>query len=186
MTGSARRTAFKNAITADAQAFVTTHKANAVLVQNALVARGHGQIDVELWTYEGGYEFRVQMSNANIGGAGIDQTALYNDLMQMLRHELRDLYYYFYGTGLGAEVGGRLTNFDAFLPMTYYWPSAQTSYLGWGISNDAYDRAYDAGSNTGSSRYSGLRDASIDFGGGAILPDAGRRRRRRSPVLIRR
>jgi hypothetical protein len=184
MTGSARRTAFKDAIMADAQVFVATHQNNSLALQSALTARGHGQIDVELWTYEGGYEFRVHMSNSDLGGAGpIDQTVLYNDLMQMLRHDLYDLEYYFYGTGLAYNIGGRLTNFEAFLPMTYYWPSAQTGYIGWGISNDAYDRAYDAVSNTGSARFTGLRDASIAFGGGSILAIA-RPRRREQPQIL--
>lgn len=181
-TGAARIAAWVTAAKASAMAVADQHRRNAIAFVNLLEERGLQEGDILFGTYEGGPEYAFDFRNSQLAttGAGpIDQTTLRDDILTFHEdYQLEILSEYY--EALRDACGGICTHFDSFTPTrhsTFFVPG-QAGYVFWGVSQDAFDRA------DTSTKYKALRDVSIEHGGGAIIAEPARRRRRLAPALL--
>ena len=177
MTGQPRINVFRQEAAAAASQVVASHAGIALYLASHLVSLGLASDALPLWNYEGGKNYNWNFNNATIAPSGpIDQTALYNDILEFYRNQQYDIYTNFI-QGIVSISGGRITHFEAMFPYNLFWPSPQNNYLCFGVSNDINDTA------DTSTMYRAIRDVSLLYGG--TVPPDDILQRRPQPLLLR-
>lgn len=171
MTGAPRIAAFQAAAQSAADAMLADFVAHDRELTIKLQALGLSTTAVQLWAYEGGWNFNCKMSNgtlATFGVGPIDQTAFHDDWFSFKSDGMYTIYINFYG-GIRDQTGGWITHFNGVgIP----YPGVLTTDYGrtWFVSESMTDLA------ATSSTYKALGS----LGGSPFFPS---RRRTGYPVI---
>jgi hypothetical protein len=175
-TGATRRNFFKSKIDASAEKIWRQFRSNKLELVKRLRGLGLSDDKIQLCSYEGGQSMSIKLSAAVTAGASA--SALSQDIFDFYTADFEAMYVKFFNNLLD-QVGGLISHYHQIWPAYKGWNfnAVFAEYLMWQVSNSYKDTET-------SSRYRGLRTASLAHGGSIVSPPGLLASRRRSQPIV--